>query len=160
MPGRGYRHPGEGAIPPGAGATPRPGEGAGAEQGGAAGAMSERGLCDALSQHASLSAENIPGGAQITVTPRAETDADTLRVIGRQIDAHLTALGQPGQEPNGETSSRCPLFDMARTGARGRVVEGTDSLRIVFTSMDTAGVPLVRQQAQMFVQSADEGKVR
>jgi hypothetical protein len=130
------------------------------EHGGPSGALDERRLCDALSSSASLSVDNIPGGVQIGVTPRSDAEAANVRLLARHVEHHLAALGQPGQQPPSDASSRCLLFDMVRMGASARVSEGPEGLRILFTSDDTAGVPIVRQQARAFVQSVEEGKVR
>ncbi|WP_437676276.1 hypothetical protein [Sorangium sp. So ce131] len=150
-----------GATQPGAAPLDTGGQ-PGQPRAGAAGAtdMSERQICAQISDAASVSAEDIPGGVQIVITPSLGAGATSLHETARQLDRRLTALADAGQQPSDDGAARCPLFDMARRGARGRVVEAADGLRVLFTSEDTPGVATVREQARRFVQSAREGQLR
>ncbi|KYF71339.1 hypothetical protein BE15_44630 [Sorangium cellulosum] len=127
---------------------------------GARGGVDEHALCEQLAAATSVSAEDIPGGVQIVLTPSPGASATSLDTLARQLDAHLGAIGQAGQEPPSDVGTRCRLFDMARTGARGRVVEAADGLRVRFTSPDPEEVSILREQARQFEQSAREGQVR
>ncbi|WP_437998553.1 hypothetical protein WMF26_50480 [Sorangium sp. So ce185] len=140
----------------------RMGQGApGERQGqGAPGDREERELCDEISASTSVSAQDIPGGVQIVLTPVPGATATSLERLARRLDAHLAALDQEEQPPPGDGEARCRLFDMARAGARGRVVEAADGLRVLFTTDDTASVSTLREQARRFVQYAREGQVR
>ncbi|WP_437953202.1 hypothetical protein WME98_22795 [Sorangium sp. So ce296] len=140
----------------------RQGQGApGERQGqGAPGDREERELCDEISASTSVSAQDIPGGVQIVLTPVPGATATSLERLARRLDAHLAALDQEEQPPPGDGEARCRLFDMARAGARGRVVEAADGLRVLFTTDDTASVSTLREQARRFVQYAREGQVR
>ncbi|AUX49102.1 uncharacterized protein SOCE26_106470 [Sorangium cellulosum] len=153
--------PAAGMTPPGA-TPPDTGGQPGQPRAGAAGAsdMNERQICAHISDAASVSAEDIPGGVQIVITPSLGAGATSLHEIARQLDRRITALAEAGQQPSDDGAARCPLFDMARHGARGRVVEAADGLRVLFTSEDTPGVATVREQARRFVQSAREGQLR
>ncbi|WP_437335129.1 hypothetical protein [Sorangium sp. So ce394] len=140
----------------------RQGQGApGERQGqGAPGDREERELCDEISASTSVSAQDIPGGVQIVLTPVPGATATSLERLARRLDAHLAALDQEEQPPPEDGVARCRLFDMARAGARGRVVEAADGLRVLFTTDDTASVSTLREQARRFVQYAREGQVR
>ncbi|WP_437317116.1 hypothetical protein [Sorangium sp. So ce385] len=127
---------------------------------GAPGDRDERELCEEISASTSVSAQDIPGGVQIVLTPVPGATATSLERLARRLDAHLAALDQQEQPPPGEGEARCRLFDMARAGARGRVVEAADGLRVLFTTDDTASVSTLREQARRFVQYAREGQVR
>ncbi|WP_438026297.1 hypothetical protein [Sorangium sp. So ce233] len=160
--------------PPGAGPgyAPAPGSGATgrspAEEGRtygdrereAPGGIDEHALCEQLAAATSVSAEDIPGGVQIVMTPSPGASATSLDTLARQLDAHLGAIGQARQEPPGDVGTRCRLFDMARTGARGRVVEAADGLRVLFTSPDPEEVSILREQARQFERSARGGQLR
>ncbi|WP_437813317.1 hypothetical protein [Sorangium sp. So ce1078] len=155
--------------PPGAGPGHAPVPGSGeigrspAEHGrrqGEAGGPDEHELCEEISSSTSVTAEDIPGGVQIVMTPSPGASATSLDTLARRLEAHLGALRQAGQLPPEEIVTRCRLFDMARTGARGRVVEAADGLRVLFTTDDAASVSILREQARQFVQSAREGQVR
>ncbi|WP_437622673.1 hypothetical protein [Sorangium sp. So ce1151] len=122
--------------------------------------VDEHELCQQISASTSVSAEDIPGGVQIVMTPTPGASATSLETLARQLEAHLHTLGRTGQQPPNDVVTRCRLFDMARTGARGRVVEAADGLRVLFTSPDSAGVSTLREQARRFVQYAREGQVR
>ncbi|WP_437599806.1 hypothetical protein WMF28_43990 [Sorangium sp. So ce590] len=127
---------------------------------GAAGGLDEHELCEEISASSSVTAEDIPGGVQIVMTPSPGASTTSLDMLARRLDAHLGALRQAGQQPSEDIVTRCRLFDMARMGARGRVVEAADGLRIIFTADDAASVSILREQARQFVQSAREGQVR
>ncbi|WP_437689506.1 hypothetical protein [Sorangium sp. So ce176] len=132
---------------------------------GRTGELAERGidehaLCEQLAASTSVSAEDIPGGVQIVMTPSPGANATSLDTLARQLDAHLGAIGQARQQPPSDAGTRCRLFDMARTGARGRVVEAADGLRVRFTSPDPEEVSILREQARQFERSAREGQVR
>ncbi|WP_437724554.1 hypothetical protein [Sorangium sp. So ce861] len=140
----------------------RMGQGApGDRQGqGAPGDRDERELCEEISASTSVSAQDIPGGVQIVLTPVPGATATSLEQLARRLDAHLAALDQEEPPPPEDVAARCRLFDMARAGARGRVVEAADGLRVLFTTDDTASVSTLREQARRFVQYAREGQVR
>ncbi|XXT19810.1 hypothetical protein WME94_57275 [Sorangium sp. So ce429] len=127
---------------------------------GAAADEDEHELCEQISASTSVSAEDIPGGVQIVMTPTPGASGTSLETLARRLDAHISALERAGQQPPNDVVTHCRLFDMARTGARGRVVEAADGLRVLFTSPDAAGVSTLREQARRFVQYAREGQVR
>ncbi|AUX38516.1 MULTISPECIES: collagen-like protein [Sorangium] len=120
----------------------------------------ERELCEEISASTSVSAQDIPGGVQIVLTPVPGATAMSLERLARRLDAHLAALDQEEQPSPQEGEARCRLFDMARAGAHGRVVEAADGIRLLFTTDDTASVSTLREQARRFVQYAREGQVR
>ncbi|MGK3989038.1 hypothetical protein WME99_38695 [Sorangium sp. So ce136] len=122
--------------------------------------VDERELCQQISASTSVSAEDIPGGVQIVMTPTPGASATSLETLARQLESHLDTLERAGQQPPNDVVARCRLFDMARTGARGRVVEAADGLRVLYTSPDSAGVSTLREQARRFVEYAREGQVR
>ncbi|MGK3997936.1 hypothetical protein [Sorangium sp. So ce1024] len=128
-------------------------------QGGERG-INEHALCEQLAASTSISAEDIPHGVQIVMIPSPGANAASLDTLARQLDAYLGAISLAGDEPSNGVATRCSLFDMARTGARGRVIEAADGLRVLFTSPDPEDVPLLRQQAREFVESAREGQFR
>ncbi|WP_437609392.1 hypothetical protein WMF20_50205 [Sorangium sp. So ce834] len=140
----------------------RQGQGApGERQGqGAPGDRGERELCEEISASTSVSAQDIPGGVQIVLTPVPGATATSLERLSRRLDAHLAALDQEEQPSPEDGEARCRLFDMARAGAHGRVVEAADGIRVLFTTDDTASVSTLREQARRFVQYAREGQVR
>ncbi|WP_437306789.1 hypothetical protein [Sorangium sp. So ce388] len=153
------------------GRAPAPGAGESgsspAEEGqtrqGTADDVDEHELCRQISASTSVSAEDIPGGVQIVMTPTPGGSATSLEMLARRLQSHLDALERAArerQQPPTDVVPRCRLFDMARAGARGRVVEAADGLRVLFTSPDTAGVSTLREQARRFVQYAREGQVR
>ncbi|KYG08321.1 hypothetical protein BE21_24295 [Sorangium cellulosum] len=167
-PGAGHGH-GHGPLPSDSsefGRSPaeqgRMGQGApGDRQGqGGPGDRGERELCEEIAASTSVSAQDIPGGVQIVLTPVPGATATSLERLARRLDAHLAALDQEEQPPPEDDVARCRLFDMARAGARGRVVEAADGLRVLFTTDDAASVSTVREQARRFVQYAREGQVR
>lgn len=123
-------------------------------------AIDEHALCEQLAAATSVSAEDIPGGVQIVMTPSPGASATSLDTLARQLDAHLGAIGQARQQPPSDVGTRCRLFDMARSGARGRVVEAADGLRVRFTSPDPEEVSILREQARQFERSVREGQVR
>ncbi|WP_438017483.1 hypothetical protein WMF18_43120 [Sorangium sp. So ce315] len=122
--------------------------------------VNEHVLCEQLAAATSVSAEDIPNGVQIVMTPSPGASAASLDTLARQLDAHLGAISMAGEQPPDGAATRCSLFDMARTGARGRVVEAADGLRVLFTSPDPEDVPRLREQAREFVESAREGQFR
>ncbi|WP_437967674.1 hypothetical protein WMF04_50450 [Sorangium sp. So ce260] len=150
------------------GRAPAPGSGelgrSPAEEGrthhGAAGGLDEHELCEEISASTSVTAEDIPGGVQIVMTPSPGASATSLDTLARRLDTHLGALRQAAPQPTEDIAARCRLFDMARIGARGRVVEAADGLRVLFTADDAASVSILREQARQFAQSAREGQVR
>ncbi|XXX77053.1 hypothetical protein WMF30_56330 [Sorangium sp. So ce134] len=150
----------ERAPAPGSGETWRSPAEQGQARHGAPGDRDERELCEEISASTSVSAEDIPGGVQIVLTPSPGATATSLHQLARRLDTHLAALDQMEQPPPEDVATRCRLFDMARMGARGRVVEAADGLRVLFTTDDPASVSTVREQARRFVQSAREGEVR
>lgn len=127
---------------------------------GAAGGLDEHELCEEISASTSVSAEDLPGGVQIVMTPSPGANTTSLDMLARRLDAHLGTLGQAGQQQPDDIVTRCRLFDMARMGARGKVVEAADGLRVLFTADDPETVSTLREQARQFVQSAREGQVR
>ncbi|WP_437780351.1 hypothetical protein [Sorangium sp. So ce1097] len=128
-------------------------------QGGERG-VNEHVLCEQLAASTSVSAEDIPNGVQIVMIPSPGASAASLHTLARQLDAHLGAISMTGDQPPNGAATRCTLFDMARTGARGRVIEAADGVRVLFTSPDPEDVPLLREQAREFVESAREGQFR
>ncbi|WP_437734194.1 hypothetical protein [Sorangium sp. So ce1335] len=160
-------------LPPGAARRHAPGPGSGelgrgpADNGWprgdrerAAREVDEHALCEELAASTSVTAEDIPHGVQIVMTPSPGASATSLDTLARQLDAHLGEIRAAGGRPPSHTATRCRLFDMARTGARGRVVEAADGLRVLFTAPDPEDVPMLREQAREFVESAREGQVR
>ncbi|MGK4009303.1 hypothetical protein WMF31_42275 [Sorangium sp. So ce1036] len=121
---------------------------------------SERQICQVIADSASVSAQDIPGGVQLVLTPTPGTDTESLNLLARELQSRLGELSAEPQPPPYHASSRCPLFDMARMGASARVVEAADGIRVIFTAEDTSGVHTVREQARRFVQSAREGELR
>ncbi|KYF58464.1 hypothetical protein BE08_14925, partial [Sorangium cellulosum] len=122
--------------------------------------INEHALCEQLAASTSISAEDIPHGVQIVMIPSPGASAASLDTLARQLDAYLGAISLAGDQPPNGAAARCSLFDMARTGARGRVIEAADGLRVLFTSPDPEDVPLLREQAREFVESAREGQFR
>ncbi|AUX27789.1 uncharacterized protein SOCEGT47_083870 [Sorangium cellulosum] len=121
---------------------------------------SERQICQVIVDSASVSAQDIPGGVQLVLTPTPGTDTESLNLLARALQSRLGELSDEPQPPPYHASSRCPLFDMARMGASARVVEAADGIRVIFTSEDSSSVYSVREQARRFVRSAREGELR
>lgn len=130
------------------------------DEGDALSAASERQICQEIADTTSVSAQDIPGGVQLVLTPAPGTDPASLHQLARKLQARLGELSDGRKPPPYDVRSRCSLFDMARMGASARVVEAGDGIRVIFSAEDASGIYSVRDQARQFVQSAREGELR
>jgi hypothetical protein len=114
------------------------------EQPQAAGAPSERALCDALSGVAKLHVEDVQHGVVIVAVPRTGTHLSTLRDDARRIEGAI----HQGPSAGGAAES-CGLVSVGRLpGVTTTITEGANSVRIVMTTSSLSDVKELRRHAR------------
>ena len=130
----------------------------GTEQPSAAGGNeNERQLCDALAGDAKLHVEDVQHGVAIVAVPRTGHDLSTLRDDSHRIESTIRQHG-PETGPGPEA---CGLFAIARLPSVDvSVAEGTNSMRILMTTSNSAEVKDLRRLAREQVSSMKASKGR
>ena len=123
---------------------------------GEAAGVNERELCDTLTRDSRATVEDVQGGVALVLRPQQGGDMDTVREHARKMESAMTSAGQQQGGPTG--AETCPLFDLARQGAKTSMSDTPRGVRLMITTQDPTQVKALRKQVRDFVKPAAQKK--